>query len=1204
MQVEDGRKIVSYGLRNWAGLKDFYTIRILKSLISKACTKTFFVQFCLFIMMIVTGSLQAVTVNIYSGHTQTRGGTPYSNLVGTLDSPDIMFWTNSNNYWFPFDLPNFGAEITGYLLVSETGNYEFEITYDDGCVVYIDDQEFMYYGSNGVYRGSKSIILTEGIHSFRIEFFEDWGCTSGIDFILPDGVQYAGFNIEKTDDVPTGQCRSPHDNIHYSLCLWNLTDQVLVNPFVIDRLPSGVDFDSFVNLAPPVISADYSEEDHSCRWDLEDIDPNGTSCLELSVTVNTNALPAGNLHNVAELWGTILVPDPNDPNIVYPKTFMVAMDTEDTPVCCWTETPDVLYVDKSAVDGAKNGLDWDNAFADLKDAVDYARSTVCGHVNSIYVAQGTYSPGDDEGDSFILSDNISLYGGFPTGGGLFIKRNPKANETVLTGRISNTRRNDTIVSMAQNTVLDGFTIKEASSDGQAIYGSGFDFTIQNSFVVDNWQYGIRAIDGNVTLKWCYVKNNRIDGILHEGTDHTLNIENCWISKNMQRGIFCSGSTPIIRNSNITESDLSEYGNAGLRMFNPAATPVLQNCTFAHNRGVGVSLAFNQDATNPNIRPTVQNCVVYHNNSNREQFAGFTKQSIRNSCIYDPNDPNGVNLTPDVNSNFTANPILVSLNPDDVHIAGNSPCKDAGADGQYANQQDMDRLERVRGAAVDVGAYEINPDCTDNYNTWDWNHDGSVNFGEFLLFAQDFNAHDPNDPAILDPNHPDHDYLTDPNGPGYINPSRFENWYTTAYRYNYANTGTSQYAIDAADLMELFNQWPWLWTSCWKEAQTGSNPFDFNGDGLINYYEFNCFAKAWFSQSPDDPQLSNPALAVNWDSRCNVAIEGDSRYRIDLADLTLFIENAPWLWIADWRPEVNNAGDFNDDKHVNLADLEILAHAWQSQSGLDNWNPDCDLNDDGQIDISDLTLFVDSPWLWIAWGQSSLVGSAVPVLSSIEEPTQQPQETQVEEPSIEQQIADLQDSIVFLENLWQTDPDIQQEIPAEEWQAFMDGLYAQLADLQSQLPQEPEPSIEQQIADLQDSIAFLENLWQTDENIQQETSAEEWQAFMAELYAQLADLESQLPSGDPNDLFDPNWPFFEMGMMSMSGLESNRMLDSSSLSTSQQEIADLQDSVQFLESLWDDSEVRQEIDVQSWNAFMKEVKNSLQELQSKTIQENK
>jgi hypothetical protein len=105
--------------------------------------------------------------------------------------------------------------------------------------------------------------------------------------------------------------------------------------------------------------------------------------------------------------------------------------------------------------------------------------------------------------------------------------------------------------------------------------------------------------------------------------------------------------------------------------------------------------------------------------------------------------------------------------------------------------------------------------------------------------------------------------------------------------------------------------------------------------------------------------------------------------------------------------------------------------------------------------------------------------------------------------------------------------------------------------------------------------------------------------MDTLYAQLAELESLLPSPieDPNDLFDPNSPFFGM-MMSQSGFGARGMLMENSVG---QQIADLQDSIQTLQTAWnDDPYLRQQIQASDWQQFMNELYNSLTELQENDI----
>ncbi len=76
-------------------------------------------------------------VNIFSGSTLSGGGAPYSGFVGSFDSPDILFATNTGYAWHPFGLGSYGADIFGGLTVSAPGLYTFTLNSDDGSQLFI-----------------------------------------------------------------------------------------------------------------------------------------------------------------------------------------------------------------------------------------------------------------------------------------------------------------------------------------------------------------------------------------------------------------------------------------------------------------------------------------------------------------------------------------------------------------------------------------------------------------------------------------------------------------------------------------------------------------------------------------------------------------------------------------------------------------------------------------------------------------------------------------------------------------------------------------------------------------------------------------------------------------------------------------------------------------------------------------------------------
>ncbi|MBC8378382.1 MAG: hypothetical protein H8E62_04325 [Planctomycetes bacterium] len=56
-------------------------------------------------------------------------------------------------------------------------------------------------------------------------------------------------------------------------------------------------------------------------------------------------------------------------------------------------------------------------------------------------------------------------------------------------------------------------------------------------------------------------------------------------------------------------------------------------------------------------------------------------------------------------------------------------------------------------------------------------------------------------------------------------------------------------------------------------------------------------------------------------------------------------------------------DFNYDKTVNLLDEAKFAFGWQASLGQTGYDPACDLDEDGDIDLDDLQVFALS-WLWL------------------------------------------------------------------------------------------------------------------------------------------------------------------------------------------------------------------------------------------------
>src|SRR6185369_1498806 len=101
--------------------------------------------------------------------------------------------------WHPFGAADFGADITGCLNVAADDIYSFSLNSDDGSLLFIDGNLVVDNGGpHGAQVASGSASLVGGLHTFEVQFFEDFGGPSGVDLGLPAGVTYASCGLPVT----------------------------------------------------------------------------------------------------------------------------------------------------------------------------------------------------------------------------------------------------------------------------------------------------------------------------------------------------------------------------------------------------------------------------------------------------------------------------------------------------------------------------------------------------------------------------------------------------------------------------------------------------------------------------------------------------------------------------------------------------------------------------------------------------------------------------------------------------------------------------------------------------------------------------------------------------------------------------------------------------------------------------------------------
>ncbi|PIE54901.1 MAG: hypothetical protein CSA35_03275 [Dethiosulfovibrio peptidovorans] len=190
----------------------------------------------------------------------------------------------------------------------------------------------------------------------------------------------------------------------------------------------------------------------------------------------------------------------------------------------WAVT--ILRVD-AANTGGGDGSDWSTAlnevqFREALKAVPPANGDV-----EFWVKEGVYRPGTSNTDSFVLRNNVALYGGFKGDETSSAERDPFKKITVLTGDIDDNDTHDihgatVLADHIQGTnslhvvrstgcgdtaILDGFTICAGAAD---LSGGGMGNWISSNPAVTNcilWDNGTEiSHDASVpTVKYCVVE---------------------------------------------------------------------------------------------------------------------------------------------------------------------------------------------------------------------------------------------------------------------------------------------------------------------------------------------------------------------------------------------------------------------------------------------------------------------------------------------------------------------------------------------------------------------------------------------------------------------------------------------------------------------------------------------------------------------------
>ena len=224
----------------------------------------------------------------------------------------------------------------------------------------------------------------------------------------------------------------------------------------------------------------------------------------------------------------------------------------------------IIFVRANA-GGSNDGSSWENAFMDLQDALAAARSG-----DTIWVAGGTYTPGDSQDSTFSLKNHVEIYGGFAGTETSLSQRDVETNVTILSGEIGdselitdNVYHVVTASQTTNTTVLDGFTISGGNASGSSS-GNRDDGG------------GMFISDGSPILRnLIFENNNAIAG----------------------GGLYNqSGSSPSLNNVTFRNNTASNGG----AIFNGSSNPTFVDIIFADNSASNNGGAIYNNSSNPNI----------------------------------------------------------------------------------------------------------------------------------------------------------------------------------------------------------------------------------------------------------------------------------------------------------------------------------------------------------------------------------------------------------------------------------------------------------------------------------------------------------------------------------------------------------------------------------------------------------------------------
>ncbi len=390
----------------------------------------------------------------------------------------------------------------------------------------------------------------------------------------------------------------------------------------------------------------------------------------------------------------------------------------------------LCFVDASAT-GANDGSGWTDAYVDLQDAL---ANTACVE---IWVANGVYTPGTSDTDSFVINRAVAVYGGFAGNETSRSQRDPGTHITILSGDIDDNDSNSdgnhidetwndtqgnnslhvvtidgTATPITASTVLDGFVITGGNADDNNwpdSSGGGLWCTARSS---GNCSPVLRELVFSGNQSATYGGAMYVDGAAGQANP---TVSASTFSGNRSKGggaIFINAQGSL---SNMTVTNVTFVGNEAASLYGGAiwriATGgsgqlVVNNATFSNNSAFGGGAIANQDSPDGLV---VTNSIFWGNHVTSFGPAIVQLNTSSATVAYSV-IPGGCPAGSTCNNIVTADPLLGTLADNggfgQTLLPGPGGSAIDAGDGSSCANHDQRGVVRPQRAACDIGAVEL------------------------------------------------------------------------------------------------------------------------------------------------------------------------------------------------------------------------------------------------------------------------------------------------------------------------------------------------------------------------------------------------------------------------------------------------------------------------------------------------------------------